>query len=247
MGRERTSGPVSDNSHGRSRSNSNSKREPFRCQRNTSRPRGVAVIDINIDDRIAVTPEDTSNDGGLDKPGPPRAGCARIFFCPNEGYLDALEDYLEFGESGVPEDTEPRGARASWRASEDSDNCPYDLRDLVSWICRHDSNEGSIHEDTETGGGTDDEGDTGSGTDDEGDTEVGEQENEESDHDPRLLAEADALFAFTELCFTTRSKKIEDAYGTLVQHKIYLFDSDDDDTLTSKSYGPTVSTIFAQC
>lgn len=228
MGRERTNGQVSGDSRSRSRSNSDPKREPFECRRNTLRPGRVAVIDINMEDRTVINPEGADFDGSYGKPGPHPAGCARIFFCSNEGSLDALEDYLEFGESGVPEDTEPRSSRGSWNASNNSENCPYDLRDLAPWICRHDSKEGGLDTDTETGSGDDDGEDTG----------VGEEENYESGHIPRFLTEADAIFTFTELCFTTGSKNIENAYGTLVQHKIYLFDSDDDDMITSKSYRP---------
>jgi hypothetical protein len=140
--------------------------------------------------------------------------------------LDALEDYLEFGEKGVPEDVEPRGARASWRATNESENCPYDLRDLSPWICHQESKEENMDESTKVGRKENDE--------------LNENDNEESRHVPMLLDEADAIFTFNELCFTRGIKDMEDAYGTLVQHKVYLFDHSDK-MFTSKFSNLTAS------
>lgn len=188
-----------------------SARGPFKCLRNETSSRDVSFVDIRIKDGTAIIPDDEDIDDYDPKPiepSPHESGVARIFLCPNDEHIDELEDYLEFGEAGVPDGTDPRHERGEWDASNDSENCPYDLRDLDQWIARRNLDVNRYP--------------------------TGNEDNEESAGEAqdawhlRPIDEYDAIFTFTELFFQN------DIYGNLVQHKIYLFDHHAD-KITSES------------
>ncbi|KAF2183197.1 hypothetical protein K469DRAFT_751765 [Zopfia rhizophila CBS 207.26] len=192
--------------------------EPFTCLRNSLDLDHITLVDIRIADGKAVVTDNPSKeiDGtSPTKPGPHEPGIARIFLCPNEGCVDRLEDYLEFGEEGPPDGTSPRDERRDWSSGNKSEDIPYDLCDLFQWMARRIERFESL-------------------VDQRGDCETRKladsPERRIKAWGLKSLDQGDAKFTFTELVFVLEGKgsRNDGAYGRLCQHKLYLMKQEPD-------------------
>ncbi|PSN67370.1 hypothetical protein BS50DRAFT_634745 [Corynespora cassiicola Philippines] len=182
---------------------------PFLCRRNAVDSSHVGLLDIRIRDLSVVKSEESRIEGHRSTPAEPGAhesGIIRVFICRSEYQLCALKDYLEFGDGGLPANTAPR--QETYTIANESEDCPYDLRDLVQWIPRH----SAIFQNHESFGGRD---------------HVRGRSLKATGSEQKLtLEDADAIFTFTELSCVPKNHDREETYGRSVQHKLYSFSQD---------------------